>query len=78
LGNSQILALDNNASELPRWLSGKTLPANEADTSLIHGLGKCSKEGNGNPHQFSCQMNPIDRGAWWAEVHMVSKELDTT
>ena len=33
--------------------------------------------GNGNPLQYSCLENPIDRGAWWATVHGVT-ELDTT
>ena len=35
------------------------------------------REGNGNPHQYSCLKNPVDRGAWWAAVHRVA-ELDTT
>ena len=34
-------------------------------------------EGNGNPLQYSCLGNPMDRGAWWALVHGVAKELDT-
>ena len=34
-------------------------------------------EGNGNPLQDSCLENPMDRGAWWATVHGVVKELDT-
>ena len=36
------------------------------------------REGNGTPLQYSCLENPMDRGAWWAEVHGVDKELDTT
>ena len=35
-------------------------------------------EGNGNPLQYSCLENPMDRGAWWATVHGVTKKLDTT
>ena len=35
-------------------------------------------EGNGNPLQYSCLGNPMDREAWWAIVHGVAKELDTT
>ena len=35
-------------------------------------------EGNGNPLQYSCLENPTDRGAWWATVHGVTKELDMT
>ena len=34
----------------------------------IPGLGRSSGEGNGNPLQYSCLGNPMDRGAWWATV----------
>ena len=34
---------------------------------------KCSREGNGNPLQYSCLGNPVDRGAWWAALHEVSQ-----
>ena len=37
----------------------------------------CIGEGNGNPLQYSCLENPMNRGAWWAAVHGVA-ELDTT
>ena len=37
---------------------------------------KC--QGNGNPFQYPCLENPMNRGAWWATVHGVTKELDTT
>ena len=36
-------------------------------------VGKIPGEGNGNPLQYSCLGNPMDRGAWWATVHGVSK-----
>ena len=39
------------------------------DTGLIPGWGKAPREGNGNPLQYSCQENPVDRGAWQATVH---------
>ena len=32
-----------------------------------------ASEGNGNPLQYSCLENPMDRGAWWAKVHGVAK-----
>ena len=35
-------------------------------------------EGNGNPLQYSCLENPMERGTWWAAVHGVVKEWDTT
>ena len=41
-------------------------------------VGRSPGEGNGNPLQYSCLENPMDRGAWWATVHGVAKELDTT
>ena len=42
---------------------------------LIPGLEKSLGEGNGNPLQYSCQENSVDRGAWWAIVHTVTKSL---
>ena len=42
---------------------------------LILGLGRCPGEGNGNPLQYSCLENPVDRGAWRAAVHGVAKSL---
>ena len=50
----------------------KNLPANEEDArdeGLILGLGRSSGKGNGNPLQYSCLGNSMDRGAWWATVH---------
>ena len=43
------------------------------DASSIPGWGRSPEEGNGNPLQYSCLENPIDRGAWWAKVHGVAK-----
>jgi len=48
------------------------------DVDSISGLGGFPGEGNGNPFQHSCLGNPKDRGAWWATVHGVTKESDTT
>ena len=56
----------------------KNPPANAGDMGSVPELGKSSGEGNGNPLQNSCLGNLIDRGAWWATVHGVTKELDTT
>ena len=56
----------------------KNLPANAGDTGSIPGMGRSPGEGNGNPLQYSCLGNPMDRGAWRAAVHGVCKELDTT
>ena len=54
----------------------KNPPANAgdvSDTGLIPGLGRCPGGGNGNPLQYSCLENPMDRGAWWAMVQRVTK-----
>ena len=56
-------------------------PANAGDTGdvdLIPGSGRSPVEGNGNPLQYSCLGNPMDRGDWWATVHGITKELDMT
>ena len=52
--------------------------ANARDTTSIPGLGRSPEEGNGNPLQYSCLGNPMNRGAWWATVHGVTKDSDTT
>ena len=41
--------------------------------AIIPGLGRSSGEGNGNPLQYSCLENSMDRGTWWAAVHGVAK-----
>ena len=51
----------------------KTLPANAGDVGLIPGPGRSLGEGNGNPLQYSCLENSMDRGAWWAVAHGVDK-----
>ena len=51
----------------------KCLAYNVGDLGLTPGLGRSSGEGNGNPLQYSCLENPMDRGAWWATVHGVAK-----
>ena len=43
------------------------------DTDSITRWGRSPEEGNGKPLQYSCLENPMDRGAWWATVHGVSK-----
>ena len=52
-------------------------PANEGDAGSISGSGRAPGDGNGNPFQYSCLGNPIDRGAWRATVHGVA-ESDMT
>ena len=56
----------------------KNPAVNARDVSLILGLGRSLGEGDDNPLQYSYLGNPTDRGAWWATVHGVTKESDTT
>ena len=56
----------------------RNLLANAADIGLTPGSGRPPGEGNGNPLQYSCLGNPMDRGAWQATVHGVTKQLDNT
>ena len=50
--------------------------ANAGDTRLIPRLRRFPGKGNGNPCQYSCLGNPMNRGAWWPTIHGVAKELD--
>ena len=51
----------------------KNLPATAGDVGLIPGPGKSPGVGNGNPFQYSCLENFMERGACWATVHGVAK-----
>ena len=51
----------------------KNLPASAGDTGFISWLGRSLRERNGNPLQYSCLENPVDRGAWRDTVHGVAK-----
>ena len=65
----------------PDGLVGKESAYNAGDTgdsSSISGSGRSPGGGNGNPLQYSCLGNPMDREAWWAAVHRVTKESDMT
>ena len=55
----------------------KNLPANAGDVGSIPGSGRSPREGNDNPFQYSCLGNPMDRGAWQATAHGVTKESGT-
>ena len=56
---------------------GKESVCNAGDLGLIPGSGRSPGEGNGNPLQYSCLENSMDRGVWWSTVHAVA-ESDTT
>ena len=54
---------------------GKESACSAGDLGLIPGLGRFPGEGNGNPLQYSCLENLMDRGAWWITVHGVAKRV---
>ena len=56
----------------------KNPPANTGDKGLIPGLGRSPGEGNGNPLQYSCLDNFVDKAAWQATVYGVAKESNMT
>ena len=58
-------------------LVAKNPPANAGDAGSIPGLGRFPRGGHGNPLQYSCLENPVDRGAWQAIVHGLAKRLST-
>ena len=77
-GMSLSLSLLNIKEDLglPLWLSGKE-PARKAgatgDMGSIPGPGRSPEGEHGNPLQYSCLENPMDRGAWWATAHGVAQ-----
>ena len=78
---TEQLSCKNRDSDYVLWASQVVLvvknpPPNAGDgrdVGSISGSGRCPGEGNGNPLQYSCLENPVDRGAWWATVHGVTK-----
>ena len=57
----------------------KAMPKNAQTTAQLHSShGLACGEGSGTPLQYSCLENPMGRGAWWAAVHGVAGESDTT
>ena len=62
-----------NEKGIPGGSDSKESAYNAGDQGLILGLGRSPGEGNGNPLQYSCLGNPMDRGAWQARVHGVAK-----
>ena len=56
----------------------KNPPANVGDVGSVPGSGRSPGEGNDFPLHYSCLENPMDRGAWWATAHGVTKESNMT
>ena len=59
--------------DFPHSAVGKESACNAGELGSIPGLGRSPGEGNGNPLQYSCLENPMDRGAWQVIVHGVAK-----
>ena len=57
----------------PGGSDGKASAYNSGDLGSTPGLGRSPGEGNGNPLQYSCLENPMDRGTWWTIVCGVAK-----
>ena len=57
----------------PGGSEDKASACNTGDPGLIPGLGRSPGKGNGNPLEYSCLENPMDRGAWRATVHGIAK-----
>ena len=60
-------------NSFPCSSDGKEPVCNAGDLGSIPGSGRSPGEGNGNPLQYSCLENPMDKGVWWATVHGVTK-----
>ena len=61
---------------LPWWLRGKESACSAGaagDAHLIFGSGRSTGGGHGNSLQYSCLENAMDRGAWWATIHSITK-----
>ena len=63
------------SADFPGGSDGKASVYNAGDPGSIPGLGRSPGEGNGNPLQYSCLENPMDKGGWQATVHGVAKSL---
>ena len=78
---THIKNFKNRYPEELNCFSGGSMVKNSSDNARnidpIPGLGRSPKEGNGNPLQYSCLKNPVERGTWQATVHGIS-ESDMT
>ena len=61
----------------PGGSDGKESTCNVGNLGSVPGLGISPGGGHGNPLQYSCLENPMDRGAWWATVHGVAQSWPT-
>ena len=73
-GQPSFNTFNRGVSLVAQWLMS-LLDSAARDVGLILGLGRSPGEGNGNPLQYSCLDKPMDRGALWATVHGVTKQV---
>ena len=71
--SEQSCQVSNESLGFTRSSVGKESACKAGDLGLISGMGRYPGEGNGNPLQYSCLENPLDRGAWWSTVHRVTR-----
>ena len=69
----QVITLCTLKFDFPGGAVVKNPPANVGDAGSIPGSGRPPGDGNGNPLQYSCLANLMDRGAWRAKVHRITK-----
>ena len=74
-GANDFMNLDVIIWDFLSGSDGKESRCNTGDLDSIPGSGRPPGEGSGNPLQYSCLENPMDRGAWWTTVHEVTKDL---
>ena len=67
------LSSPNGRSIFPAGSDDKESACSEGDPGSIPGSGRSPAEGNGNPLQYSCLENPMDKGACWTTVHGIAK-----
>ena len=66
-------SVSQDSRGLPRWLSSKKFTCNTGDMVLIPESGRSPRKGNGNPLQYFCPENSMDRGAWQATAHRITR-----
>ena len=71
-------AVPHGASPVAQQVESSCNAGDTREGGSIPGLGRSPGGGHGNPLQYSCLENRMDRGSWWAIVHMVTKESDMT
>ena len=73
LGWSGFTCYLRSFEDFPGGSDAKASVYNAGDLGSSPGLGRSPGEGNGNPLQYYCLENPMDRGAWWATIHGVAE-----